>query len=127
MRGRRKALPFSKTTFELTNHSAQIQRGTFQRSPSTRPDGANRAGLLLCDGNAVSSRYALISRFVARVGCSRARRIATGALFRTGPYLSIPLVRRDPLQDRTDLHRRPFATASRRNAASIERPRDAAM
>jgi hypothetical protein len=31
----------------------------------------------------------------------------------------------DPLQDGADLDRRPLATACRRNAASIERSRDA--
>jgi hypothetical protein len=42
--------------------------------------------------------------------------------------VSLPFsMRLDTPQDRTHLNRRPLAAACRRNAASIERPRDAAM
>ena len=64
VRGRRKALPFSKTTFELTNHSAQIPRG-ISRCPLYKARRRQPAGLLLCDGNAVTDRNAVICRFDA--------------------------------------------------------------
>ena len=43
-------------------------------------DGANRAGLLLCDGNAVTARIAVIFRFDASDNAKRPARIVAGAL-----------------------------------------------
>jgi len=51
---------------------------------------ANRAGLLLCDGDAVTTRNAVICRFDASGDVKRVRRIVAGALFRR-------LMCRDPI------------------------------
>src|SRR5687767_13185864 len=63
-----------KSLFELTNHSAQIQRGLLI-APLHGPARLLPPGPLLCDGNAVSRGNAVIFRFDASAAMwKRARR-----------------------------------------------------